>query len=147
MWSWRLAHRAKTRIIARGGSEIRGQSVDFPIAVARWLGSVAAGNFRGAIGRMAIRLGPACRRLSQGALSRRRQRALGERAILRFRGRGRFGGGVGGRHTFQLAHSRLACKRPRSGIEARPWMASEDAPAPPPPGRAAPRPAPPAAAT
>ena len=72
---------------------------------------VAAGNFLRALDRVPILLGAACRRLGQSALGRRRQRALGGRAIVGLRGGCRFGRRVGTRHSFQLAQRELRCKR------------------------------------
>jgi len=58
------------REIAADASEIRRQSADFPIAVARRFGTVAAGNFLRALDRVPILLGAARLCLGQGALGR-----------------------------------------------------------------------------
>jgi hypothetical protein len=97
---------------AGGVLEIRRQPVDFPVAVARRFGTVAAGNFLRAIDRMPVPLGAACRRLRQGALRSRRERVLGGRAIVGLRKGCGFGRCVGSRHSSQLAQRELGCKRP-----------------------------------
>ena len=90
--------------------EIRRPAVDFPIAVARRLGTVAASNFLLAIDRMPVALGAARSCLSQRTLGGWRERTLRPSLRINFCRRGRLEGRVGTGHSLHLEQARRGCK-------------------------------------
>src|SRR6516162_2546666 len=92
-------------------TRIRRQPVDLPVAIARRLGTVAAGDFLGAFDRMLVAFGAACSGLGQRPLRGRRQWALGRHTFFGFSGRGRFARLFVSGHGSQLAHAPRGRKR------------------------------------